>query len=135
MPKIILNYQNQTSKKIPKRLFQWQNQKVLHDWPHDAIVEIGVIICEEQFSKTLNYKYRKHNHATDVLSFPIIPLKKGHLSQKQYPADKQIILGDIIICEPIAARQAQEYHHPVNQEISTLFDHGLKHLLGFHHKA
>ena len=43
------------------------------------------------------------------------------------------LLGTIIICGPVAERQAQEYNHSLKREMKFLFVHGLLHLLGYDH--
>jgi probable rRNA maturation factor len=40
-------------------------------------------------------------------------------------------LGDIIICYPQAARQAEEEGHPTQDELDLLAVHGTLHLLGY----
>ena len=43
------------------------------------------------------------------------------------------ILGDIMVCPDIAARQAKEAGHPVESELELLTVHGILHLLGYDH--
>ena len=74
--------------------------------------------------KRLNFKYRKKNRPTDVLSFPSPEFfkKEGHL-------------GEILICVDIMKKQAKETGHPVSRELKVLLGHGVLHLLGFDHEA
>lgn len=70
--------------------------------------------------RRLNREFRKQDHATDVLSFPI--------------ANGNGFLGDIAISYPQAKRQATEYGHSIQGEIEILMLHGLLHLLGMDHE-
>jgi len=67
--------------------------------------------------KRLNKEYRKKDKVTDVLSF----------------AGEDNLLGEIIICLPIAKKQAKELNHSFHFELQFLFIHGLLHLLGYSH--
>ena len=74
--------------------------------------------------KKLNYKFRKKNNHTDVLSFP--SFIKTDL--KKELKKKEIYLGDIII--------SYQYIFPNKQNsiLEKTFIHGFLHLLGFDHK-
>ncbi|HMU36694.1 MAG TPA: rRNA maturation RNase YbeY, partial [Marmoricola sp.] len=43
------------------------------------------------------------------------------------------ILGDLVLCPSVAARQATEAGHSVTDEIDLLTVHGILHLLGYDH--
>lgn len=63
--------------------------------------------------KKLNQKYRGKNEPTDVLSF-------------EY--------GEVIVCVPVAVRQAKEHKMSLNDEFCLLFTHGVLHVLGYDHE-
>ena len=42
-------------------------------------------------------------------------------------------MGEIVICLPQAARQAEEYGHGLARELSYLAAHGFLHLFGYDH--
>jgi len=88
-------------------------------------VEMSVSIVGERKMKDLHQKYMQTAESTDVLSFP--------LEGTEYP-DNILRLGDIVICYPVAVRQARENNRMVDDEIDFLVDHGCKHLLGIHHE-
>jgi probable rRNA maturation factor len=71
----------------------------------------------------LNHKYRRINRPTDVLSFqsPDVIARQGYL-------------GEVVICLPVARKQAKEYCHSLNDELCVLIAHGLLHLLGLDHE-
>lgn len=89
---------------------------------------------------------------TDVMSFPMDELRPGPEvdnysnaytgSYRAYgaPARQEFsqalpegILGDIVICPDVAARQARVAHHTIVEEMMLLETHGILHLLGFDH--
>ena len=43
------------------------------------------------------------------------------------------MLGDIVLCPPVARRQAEAAGHPVADELCLLTTHGILHLLGHDH--
>ncbi len=88
-------------------------------------VEMSVSIVGERKMKLLHKKYMETEEATDVLSFP--------LEGVDFP-DSVLRLGDIVVCYPVAVRQAGENNRMVDDEINFLIDHGCRHLLGIHHE-
>jgi probable rRNA maturation factor len=68
----------------------------------------------------LNQRYRAKGSPTDVLSFP------GELT----PEGRH--LGDVVICVPVARRQAEGALQP---ELQRLLLHGVLHCLGYDHEA
>ena len=69
--------------------------------------------------KSLNKRYRKKHHATNVLSFP-------------YQQDGGI-LGDIIICAPVAQQEAKQNNRRTEDHVAHLIVHGALHLKGYLH--
>jgi probable rRNA maturation factor len=76
--------------------------------------------------RSLNRRYRGKDRTTDVLSFP---MREGRFSRV-----RQELLGDIVICMPVAARQARSAGGTFREEIDRLLVHGLLHLLGYDHE-
>lgn len=100
-------------------------------------VDISSVSSEEIMK--LNAKFRNIEKPTDVLSFPTMNLKpfekiclKMH-KEDINPDTKHLSLGDIIICEEIAQKQAKEYGHSIEREMCYLIVHGYLHLLGYDH--
>ena len=79
-------------------------------------LELDVLLTTDLQIQKLNYKYLKHDYATDVMSF----------SQN----DKKF-LGDIVISVETAMRQAQDQGHDLLTELQYLLLHGILHLLGY----
>lgn len=89
--------------------------------------------------KNLNKKFRNVDSKTDVLSFPNLQLTPGvKVYKKDFlldidPKTKNLVLGDIIICEEVAKNNASEFGHSYERELCYLIVHGFLHLLGYDH--
>src|SRR3546814_12582280 len=80
---------------------------------------------------------------TDVLSFPIDdPIDPGRWPDSgstgpdREPPEVQdlpMLLGDVVICPAVAARQAPEHAGSYDDEIALLVVHGVLHVLGLDH--
>ena len=100
-------------RRFPKKYF-YSNKKV----------NFTLLLSNNANIKKLNYKFRKKNNHTDVLSFP--SFIKTDL--KRELKKREIYLGDIII--------SYQYIFPNNKNfiLEMTFIHGFLHLLGFDHK-
>jgi probable rRNA maturation factor len=87
--------------------------------PARARGDVTVAVTSDARIKALNRQFRGKNAVTDVLSFP---------------ADALPYLGDVIIAEGMARRQAQAAGHSLQTELRILALHGLLHLLGYDHE-
>ncbi len=103
--------------------------KILKKFPKEYLypnkrVNFTILLSNNTKIKKLNYKFRKKNNHTDVLSFP--SFIKSDLKKKF--KKKEIYLGDIII----------SYQHifpnKKNYILEMTFIHGFLHLIGFDHK-
>jgi probable rRNA maturation factor len=85
--------------------------------------EVSVRLVDEAEMAKLNSNYRGKSGATNVLSFP-----------SDLPADLQLpLLGDIVICVPVVAREAGEQGKPLQAHWAHMAVHGTLHLLGYDH--
>lgn len=83
--------------------------------------EISLVLCDDPFIQSLNAQYRGMDKPTDVLSF----------GQGEPGNPFPLILGDIVISLPTAARHAEKARWPLENEIILLTVHGGLHLLGY----
>lgn len=105
-------------------------------------VEVGINIAGDRMMTDLNRKYRNIDDTTDVLSFSledvtpqkILPKERGLKVGFVKPPDRTLRLGDVIISYPQVIANAAEAGISIDQEIATLVEHGLNHLLGIHHE-
>ena len=87
--------------------------------------DITLRLTNDEEIHQLNFKFRKQDKATDVLSFNY---------NFDDPETKHHYLGDIVISMETAAIQAPKYHLSLNQELVFLAIHGTLHLLGYNHE-
>lgn len=99
--------------------------------------EINVLVTDNQTIRVINNQYRKIDHETDVLSFPMFQFTAGTLPKDLTPyIDGEtgcLPLGDMAISLDKAIAQAKEYGHSVKREIGYLTIHSVLHLLGYDH--
>ena len=86
--------------------------------------DLAIRIVDEREGQALNRHYRGKDYATNVLSFPA-ELPEGV---------KLPLLGDLVICAPVVAREAKEQHKPAVAHYAHLTVHGVLHLLGWDHE-
>lgn len=102
---------------------------------------VSVRLCDDDTIHAINRDYRGVDHATDVLSFPMINYPVGVTAGQ---ADKLLrqalddelnacMLGDLIISIPHVFAQAKEYGHSPQREAAYLLVHGICHLMGYDH--
>ena len=85
--------------------------------------EISLLIVDEAEGAELNQQWRNKSGATNVLSFP-----------SDLPAELGLpLLGDLVICAPVVAREALEQKKSLNSHWAHMMVHGTLHLLGFDH--
>ena len=85
--------------------------------------DLAIRIVGAKEGRALNRHYRGKDYATNVLSFPA-ELPEGV---------KMPLLGDLVICAPVVAREAKEQHKPAVAHYAHLTVHGVLHLLGWDH--
>ena len=100
--------------------------------PRRARGSMTVALVSDARMRALNRRYRGKDYATDVLSFPTEPDLRRKSSPRA-PAPS-LHLGDIVIAQGIARRQARAAGHDSPEELRILALHGLLHLLGYDHQ-
>jgi probable rRNA maturation factor len=93
--------------------------------------ELSIRIVNEDESRKLNARYRRQDRPTNVLSFPAemdAPVLQL-LQERGDPAP----LGDLVICAPLVAREAEEQGKRPLDHWAHLVIHGVLHLQGFDH--
>src|SRR5690606_31282540 len=86
--------------------------------------DLAIRIVDEKEGLALNRHYRGKAYATNVLSFPA-----------ELPEGVQLpLLGDLVICAPVVAREAAEQGKPLAAHYAHLTVHGVLHLLGLDHE-
>lgn len=93
-------------------------------WAKSALrvdAEIALRIVDEAEGRTLNRDYRGRDYATNVLTFCL--------------TEEPVLMGDIVLCAPVVAREAAEQHKPLLAHYAHLTVHGVLHLHGHDHET
>ena len=111
--------------------------------------ELSLLFVDEPTMAELNERHMGKDGPTDVLAFPI---DDDAIEPGRWPdngtagPDRPVLeldelpslLGDVVVCPSVAARQAPEHAGPshdgsVDDEIALLVVHGILHVLGMDH--
>ena len=106
--------------------------------------ELSILFVDEGAMADLNKRFLGKDGATDVLAFPIDeePAEGGRspdsggtgpTSVTPEPEDLPTLVGDVVICPAVAARNAPEHAGTYDDELALLLVHGVLHLLGMDH--
>ncbi|MCW4453813.1 rRNA maturation RNase YbeY [Flavobacterium sp. MXW15] len=90
--------------------------------------DLAIRIVDAKEGRSLNRHYRGKDYATNVLSFPA-EIPEGLPKGVKFP-----LLGDLVICAPVVAREAAEQGKPLAAHYAHLTVHGVLHLLGWDHE-
>lgn len=89
-------------------------------------ITLSIAFVSPSTMKRLNGQFRGKPRPTDVLSFvhepTVVRARDGGF------------LGEIVLCYPIAKRQALRLGHSVRDELLFLIVHGVLHLFGYDHE-
>lgn len=91
--------------------------------------DLCIKLVDEPAMETLHLQWMDLPGPTDVMSFPMDELRPGREDKEP----EEGVLGDIVLCPSVAAKQAAEAGHAAEEELLLLTTHGLLHLLGFDH--
>jgi probable rRNA maturation factor len=108
--------------------------------------ELTLLFVEEAAIADLNERFMETAGPTDVLAFPIDDeiaepgrAPDGSSSGPDRPGmelnEIPMLLGDVVICPKVAARNAAEHGKSVEDELALLVVHGALHVLGMDHAA
>jgi probable rRNA maturation factor len=89
-------------------------------------VDVSVRIVDELEMRVLNRDYRDQDKPTNVLAFPASDA--GFMPPGETP-----LLGDIVVCAGVVAREADEQRKPPEHHWCHMLVHGTLHLLGHDH--
>lgn len=91
--------------------------------------DLSILLVDEPTMEEYHERFMDLPGPTDVMSFPMDELRA--------PADGEEpplgLLGDIVLCPTVTARQAAENNRLPDAEAEYLLIHGLLHLLGHDH--
>jgi len=91
--------------------------------------ELSIQLVDEATMSSYHERFMGEPGPTDVLSFPMDELRRP----KDGEEPPLGMLGDIVLCPTVTARQAAENGRSADGEAEYLLIHGLLHLLGYDH--
>ncbi len=104
--------------------------------------ELALLFVDEASIAELNLRFMGHEGPTDVLAFPIddddVAIGRSPDGSSSGPDrgpvdDIPLLLGDVVICPAVAARNAPSHAGTYDDEIALLVVHGILHVLGHDH--
>lgn len=100
--------------------------------PKDKFL-VSITLTNPENIRILNKKYRNIDKPTDVLSFPMFEKREIEEMIKTGSYEYSDILGDMIISIEQVEKQAKEYGHSFERELSYMVVHSFYHLMGYDH--
>ena len=94
---------------------------------------VSITLTTPKHIREYNKKYRNIDKSTDVLSFPMFEKEELETKIKNNKFENEDILGDVIISIEQVAKQAEEYGHNFERELSYMIVHSFYHLMGYDH--
>lgn len=93
-------------------------------------VELSVRLTSDAEVRALNDQWRGKDKPTNVLSFP---MAETYELQNENVAEKELLLGDIILARGVCEAEAGEKGVSLEDHAAHLVVHGTLHLLGYDH--
>tara|TARA_X000001036_G_scaffold358063_1_gene340476 strand:+ start:96 stop:539 length:444 start_codon:yes stop_codon:yes gene_type:complete len=119
---VILDYSSWKKKiRNPNIYFKKKIQKLSSISYFRKKQEFSILLTNNKKMKKLNFKFRKKNKTTDILSFPL-----------KYLKNKKLYIGDIAISYEIINQRSKLSNFSV--EFDKIWIHGFLHLIGYDHK-
>jgi probable rRNA maturation factor len=97
------------------------------DLPVADGAEISIVFTDDAHIRALNGEWRQKDKATNVLSFPAMPVRPGVALPP--------VLGDIVLAAETIRREAGLEDKPFEHHLIHLMVHGFLHILGYDHET
>lgn len=82
------------------------------------IGSVNIILCSDEFIRSLNKEYLKHDYETDIITFHDIN-------------DDGMLEGELLISTDTVKINSQRYKVSFNNELMRVIVHGVLHLCGY----
>ena len=124
-----IEIRNETTARLDEREFVELSRFVFDAMHLHPATEMSILFVDEPTMEKLHVQWMDEPGPTDVLSFPMDELIPG---TAEHPTPEGL-LGDVVLCPTVAARQAAEAGHSAVEEMLLLTCHSILHLLGYDH--
>ncbi|HWH01285.1 MAG TPA: rRNA maturation RNase YbeY [Pilimelia sp.] len=98
----------------------------------NPLAELSILLVDVEYMTELNHRWMGGDGPTDVLAFPMDEGTVDH-GPGEAAGTEPALLGDIVLCPEVAAKQAAAAGHTPADELHLLTVHGCLHLLGYDH--
>jgi probable rRNA maturation factor len=130
----------------PVEINRWSTlaRSVLMERGVKGAAEVSLLFVDEASIAALNERFMGTSGPTDVLAFPVEddPLPTGRSPDMggtgpgaDVADEPLMLLGDVVVCPAVAARNAVDHESTYEDEMALLVVHGLLHLLGMDHQV
>ena len=99
----------------------------------NPLAELSILLVDVDYMAELNHRWMGGDGPTDVLAFPMDESSVDHGPGDSNGGGEPALLGDIVLCPEVAAKQAAAAGHGAADELALLTVHGVLHLLGYDH--
>jgi len=113
----VIEINNLTTNPIDEEFFK-KTAKMILKGENKKEANLSIALVGQGRISELNRRYRGKKRVTDILAFP----------------NKEIGLGEIVICFMEVKKNAKKYGLIFEKEFSKVLIHGILHLLGYNHE-
>lgn len=133
MNTVDISYTQDNYRKLaPKKFVLEYMDRVLSELSLEN-VEFSVSFIDEDEMHRMNLEFRDIDDSTDILSFAAEDEEEGFSFISA--GRRKRLLGDILICPEVLARNAALFGVPEEEELRRLLIHGVLHLSGENHET
>ena len=120
---------NESGRELDEKRLAQLSRFVLDRMRVHPMAELCIKAVDEATIAELNQQWMEKEGPTDVLAFPMDELRPGLVNEEP----EEGVLGDLVLCPEVAARQGEAAGHGTEAELELLTVHGILHLLGYDH--
>jgi probable rRNA maturation factor len=127
-----IEIQNESGVDVDTRALERLARHVLDEMKVHPLVELSIRLVTVDTMTAYHERFMNEPGPTDVLAFPMDELHDQRDDEDDADAPPTL-LGDVVLCPDVAARQAVQAGHSSEAELHLLCTHGVLHLLGYDH--
>ena len=127
-----IEIQNESGVDVDTHGLERLARHVLNEMKVHPLVELSIRLVTVDTMTAYHERFMNEPGPTDVLAFPMDELHDQRDDDDDADAPPTL-LGDVVLCPEVAARQAVQAGHSSEAELHLLCTHGVLHLLGYDH--